>query len=1659
MATLSASSKMEFDAIPDVQFDAIPDQPVFDAIPDEVSPEIVAQEAQQASLGAVQALDVMGAPQQLDWSGVRGDIDRQRFEEAQAAEAQALAAEERGSGTGPGSEAFNWRREADFQRGRISPDTEAGRTLSQQGRSELQTIEEVSDTATRRPTPSEMISGFVGQGLAPTVSPIVDSAARNLGPAAGGALGAALWTLPGGGPLAMAAPMLGGFLGAMTGGGVQEEVLKSTETPEETEERRQRAAEDFARNPGLSRVGAAAASGPFFGPSLAQFGRAATGDRGAIRNLGIAGLIGGGMEVVPAMIQRRTADAEDIAAGIFSNMIMNEPTRLGRRLGFTPSTEQSAVEAAQKYRETPPESSIPIGQSPESDLATRGTTSTADVFAGVPRRTIDEAPVPPEVVPPTQAPEQVQSEVAPPATEVPPSPEVVPVQEAVASEASKAPADLPGATSNKEAVVNAERAARDLDPIIKEARITNAESIDRARQVIQQNPRKPLEIITRLQENPQERTISLEDSAVLLVERAKLNSLRDELLNRAVDESLTPTERATAKSEFQSIEGDLNYLDQAAQDARSTWGRFGQLWQQSRRQDFTPEALESRARLAKGEALNPEESAQVREVAKGVEAAQKIADEVVAQAEARQVEKAVDNTIAEIAKQPDPDPVVRSLADRIVARLDANAEAARMRLRKRLQNLGSIPDPVIVADFAVLAASKIGKGIVKSGQWVAEMVKEFGESSRPYLQAAWEAANAKVDQMVNASTGDAKKRTAVKQKIQSVGQEQERVITALANRIQEGESLDSLGNYVDKLVDTFVRGGVRDRGSLVSSVKGVLEPLSPGITDSQIAELISGYGKSTQLSKDPLKVIKRDLKGQLQQVTKLEKLAAGEPLKKTGPERRTASDEERRLIKQVNEAKKAAGVTTTDPATQLKSTMDSARTRFGNDIKDLTFQIETGERPPTRTPVEYDQDIQVMRGLRDRLKQTVSELDVPTQMTEEQRIRITTRGLLDSISALENRIAGQQPKAQRNAPDTPEIRTLKARRDALKEQLNEVNAADSLLRENRKAEALVRSIVEAEATLSEGAQKPPTQQGPESQLVSEARTQLQAVRDAIQAKRDADPVVQQERMDAAEASVERAIKKLDEQLQAGDITATRAPSPAASQRLEDLRMQRDALNRLRNQLRIEARPKPNPLDVAIKARKTALKRQEADYLDRISREEFGPRVRKEPVDISGDKDALDALARVQTAKDEFAALQKQWELKNRTRTEKVLDGIKATWDAARNLKLSMDLSAPLQTAFAMAAHPVEGSKALGKGARAFAEQLFRNSDTYAKRVEQQIINSPNNKNGVYKAMKLDLSEVTGNKREENAGSILERLSDLESRWQDIPDFVKGLIGMDGQKLVRGASGIAKAAPKIVGLGIKASNAGFGAIANHMRARTADAMLARWYRRRGQAPTKQQLELLGNQINASTGKGGLKGEEGIRALLFAPNYYLSILKQLSFQPALKAGVKHQGKVAREILEEYVRAAATVTAIGALQYLFGNREDQTLDPRAHDFARAKTNQGTSLDFTMGRGAYATLVAQLVTGEKIDRKGRVVKQDRSQAFLSFLKGRLSREISTGLTTAAGTDFRGKPLDTAGLSKEIVTPLSWQDVDQVLEKEGMTRGTFIQMLNLLGVTHRLED
>lgn len=152
-------------------------------------------------------------------------------------------------------------------------------------------------------------------------------------------------------------------------------------------------------------------------------------------------------------------------------------------------------------------------------------------------------------------------------------------------------------------------------------------------------------------------------------------------------------------------------------------------------------------------------------------------------------------------------------------------------------------------------------------------------------------------------------------------------------RLDEGQRSD-ISSLVQKLARMFVEQGVSGRDALIDAVHGVLKEIDPEFTRRETMDAISGYGEFKQLTKDEISVKLRDLKGQMQQVAKLEDMQAGQPPMKTGVERRIPSTEESRLIRLVNEAKNQFQIPITDEATQLKSSLDTLKTRLKRQIAD-----------------------------------------------------------------------------------------------------------------------------------------------------------------------------------------------------------------------------------------------------------------------------------------------------------------------------------------------------------------------------------------------------------------------------------------------------------------------------------------------------------------------------------------------------------------------------------------------------------------------------------------------------------------------------------------------------------------------------------------------------
>lgn len=319
------------------------------------------------------------------------------------------------------------------------------------------------------------------------------------------------------------------------------------------------------------------------------------------------------------------------------------------------------------------------------------------------------------------------------------------------------------------------------------------------------------------------------------------------------------------------------------------------------------------------------------------------------------------------------------------------------------------------------------------------------------------------------------------------------VAARLEDRLRSGESLTSQRYLVNRLARQFVAEGVTETDKLIDAVHEVLRSIDPNITRSQTRDAISGYGDFKPLSADDVSRRLRDLRGQMQQLGKLEDIAKGLPPQKTGPERRTPSDEERRLIKRVHEEMRAKGIKTTDPETQLRSAIDSIAARLKHQIADLQHALDTGERivKGERQPLTSP-EIEALKKRRDEVKaefDRVFEQQGPTKPADVARLE-------KEIADLESGKVNQ--RGERQGPDTEHVARLKAKRAELRKKL-----AQSLEAQAKRARsALERSIAEYERRIAVGETTTPERPAPVSTPELEVlRARRDALRDELQSLR------------------------------------------------------------------------------------------------------------------------------------------------------------------------------------------------------------------------------------------------------------------------------------------------------------------------------------------------------------------------------------------------------------------------------------------------------------------------------------------------------------------------------------------------------------------------------
>ena len=541
-----------------------------------------------------------------------------------------------------------------------------------------------------------------------------------------------------------------------------------------------------------------------------------------------------------------------------------------------------------------------------------------------------------------------------------------------------------------------------------------------AKQIIQNTPEAGADLLTKLVKDPN-LAMTPEDNALLLAYKIKLLNAAAEADDIRNDVTQTPELRAEAERQFNEL-GDEHLKLVDANAARASDAGLKLRWQQvlvNENYDYLSQS--TLLRSAKGNVdLTLEEGDQLREKINVVKAAQDALDEHTALKKEVNQNSKIDDLISKTTDTK-REPVKFKYAEKVQEILKKKAAESRKILASgKVLSLG----PDTLYHLGVVGAENIYTTGLDFAKWSAEMVRDIGEKVKPFLPEAWNMAKSVFTEEYRNNS-----------------------IEELRAAIKAGDNQE-IGSTAKELARSFIIDGVRNRDELVDSVHNILKKEIPELEKRETRDAISGYGKYTQLTFDEVGYILRDIKGQLQQISKLEDIEQGKPIKKTGVEKRQASEEEKKLIKQVREEQKKKNIKSV--ADKAKDRLASIEKNLSSKIADLTQQFETMQKAGEKAPAETNEKIEGLKALRERIKDNIAELE-PKKVkgekvvTPEDEINRRVKAIDSSIAKLENELQEGKIKPDAKEPSkvtSPELEEKQKYYDSLKQFREELRAIE-----------------------------------------------------------------------------------------------------------------------------------------------------------------------------------------------------------------------------------------------------------------------------------------------------------------------------------------------------------------------------------------------------------------------------------------------------------------------------------------------------------------------------------------------------------------------------------------------------------------------------------------
>ncbi|MBU6231334.1 hypothetical protein KGP36_01595 [Patescibacteria group bacterium] len=544
----------------------------------------------------------------------------------------------------------------------------------------------------------------------------------------------------------------------------------------------------------------------------------------------------------------------------------------------------------------------------------------------------------------------------------------------------------------------AQRAEAGLGPAPAHVTISDAETDAKVAEIEKNNPRRGSDIIREITNKPR----ALDPTEIGLVRNematrhmAVLSAIKD------VDEAKTDADRLDAQAILKERQGQLEEAQNAVlhmpESARSTAGRT--LREFSRKLDMDyfqePEAQDRLRRVVRE--VTPEQREWIKNhytKMPGIVGKLHDAQEESANAHANVALQSLIEDARADAKR------AATGSKNYVEFAKQKADAARARMAKRMSQLHAsvLPvNPADIADLAIIGQEYLAKGFSKFADWSRPMLKEFGDRIKDHLAEIFKGSQSLHD-------ADAMR------------------FAAQSNKDEGGPVTQS---RVFNLVRGYVQNGETDLHPIMEKVTADLQKDSPGITEREVRDIFTQYGKQRKPSQAEDLKLTREIRSLALLTNKKEDLEKGILPPRTGLQRDNSTPRVRELRKTVDRLLTSARIDEQQSPEKLRTDYEKKVARLKNSIEDIDRQIKDGRDPATKRQLDTE-EIADLKRVRMERSELLNRLQPKEETPMDLRVQQYNQTLDRQIVRIKDRLA--QYHAASGA-DTPIID--KAKKTAL----------------------------------------------------------------------------------------------------------------------------------------------------------------------------------------------------------------------------------------------------------------------------------------------------------------------------------------------------------------------------------------------------------------------------------------------------------------------------------------------------------------------------------------------------------------------------------------------------------------------------------------------------